>query len=177
MLLVSLFRKHPVAHPRPRQIRAFTLVEVVLSLGIFIFAAFGLIGLLAVGLQTNQDSKQQLQAATIAEALCSTRRAAPTNDFTTTVVQPQFLFPPLNVTPTIILPRLTWTWDGLATNSASNARFALLYKITPTFYSVPTGNATTGVATVYLCFYWPAEAAPTNTTVGHFEVTSNFPLQ
>jgi type II secretory pathway pseudopilin PulG len=176
MLLVSLFRKHPVAHLRPKQIRAFTLVEVVLSLGIFIFAAFGLIGLLAVGLQTNQDSKQQLQAATIAEALCSTRRAAPTNDFTTSTVQPNFPLPPFNVAANNFSSPTYLTWDGLTTNAAS-ARFALLYKITPTFYSVPTGNATTGVSTVYLCFYWPAQAASTNTTVGHFEVTSNFPLQ
>jgi len=176
MLPVSLFRKHPVAHPRPRQTRAFTLVEVVLSLAIFIFAAFGLIGLLAVGLQTNQDSKQQLQAATIAEALCSTRRAAPTNDFTTTTVQPYFPLPPFNAAANNFSSPTYLTWDGLATNAAG-ARFALLYKITPTFYSVPTGNATTGFATVYLCFYWPAQAAPTNTSVGHFEVTSNFPLQ
>jgi len=163
-----------VAYPRQSNMAAFSLVEVVVALAVVVVAGFGLIGLLAAGMQNTQDSRQQLQAATIAESLCTTRRAAPTNDFTT--VQANFPLPVLTQATNNFSSTTYLTWDGQQTNSA-NAHFGLLYKIAPTFYSVPSGNTTAGVSTVYMCFYWPALASSTNTSVGHFEVTANFPLQ
>jgi type II secretory pathway pseudopilin PulG len=67
------------------------LVEIVVALAIFIFAGFALIGLLGVGMQNNRDSKEQLQAANIAEFICSTRRGTPMTDFS------------VNLTPSISL--------------------------------------------------------------------------
>ncbi len=150
-----------------------------MALGIFIFAGFSLVGLLGLGLQSSRDSKEQLQAANIAEFICSTRRASPTNDLTT--VQPNFPLPALTTsTPTPTTP-IGLTWDGLKTTSGlvtdPTARFGLIYTINPTIYPVPAGNTTTmtGVSKVYLCLYWPAQgnAGP---NAGHFEVTTTFAL-
>ena len=162
---------------KSRKKEAFTLVEVVVALGIFIFAGFALIGLLSVGLQNSRDSKEQLQAANIAEFICSTRRATPMTNFpASTGSQPGFplpvLFPSQNnlaaTTPTYL------TWDGTTTTTVANARFGLLYNImAPTTYVT---KVTPGVSTVYLCIYWPAQASPTNAATGHFEVTTTFAL-
>jgi Tfp pilus assembly protein PilV len=156
---------------------AFSLVEVVLSLGIVVFAGFALIGLLAAGLQSSQDSRERTQAATIAEALCATRRAAPTNDFTvTTSPQPGFPLARLDVATNNLSPLapVYVTRDGV-TNTAANADFGFLYRITPI---ADSGNPplTNRVSTVYLCLYWPALASPTNASTGHFELTTTFAL-
>ena len=153
--------------------KAFSLVEVVLALGIVVFAGFALIGLLGVGLQTSHDSKEQLQAATIAEFLCSTRRAAPTNDLSP--LQPNFPLPALNTAANNLKTPTFLTWDGLANTSSSRpARFGLLYQITPMVPTVPAGN-TTGTSTVYLCLYWPPSATP-GANSSHFELTTTFAL-
>jgi type II secretory pathway pseudopilin PulG len=163
-----------------RHRRAFSLVEVVLALGIFIFAGFALVGLLGVGLQNGSDSKQALQAATIAEAICSTRQAAPTADFTVGgSAQPNFPLPILsapsvsnNISP---LKPVYLTWDGAQTTLASGtARFGLLYNI-----DVPANyvkSVSPGAAPVYLYVYWPAQAVPTAAGTSHFELTTTFAL-
>jgi Tfp pilus assembly protein PilV len=174
-----------------KKIRAFSLVEVVLALGIFIFAGFSMIGLLAMGLQNSSDSRQQLQASTVAEMICSTLRAAPNAVYNGSTTQPNFPLPALtnavstgntnNISP---LNPIYLTWDGTTTTSASgNARFGLLYSITaPTTY-VAVGTSgmapSPGAATVYLYIYWPGQMAPTNATntaTSHFELTTTFAL-
>ena len=163
-----------------RKRAAFSLVEVVLALGIFVFAGFALIGVLSVGIQSNRDSKEQLQAANIAEFICSTRRATPMTDFTVSTNQPGFPLPvlyssawaPTYTTNNFTAPTLL-TWAGVTTTSTSNARFGLLYNIiAPTNY---ISGVTPGTARVYLCLYWPAQA-PITAASGHFEVTSTFAL-
>jgi len=161
-----------MTYRRSKKSGAFTLVEVVVALGIFIFAGFALIGLLAVGLQSSRDSKEQLQAANIAEFLCSTRRAAPTANLTTP--QPNFPLPVLSTSINNLTTPTFLTWDGAQTTlAAGNARFALLYNIiAPTAY---TPKVNPGVATVYLCLYWPPQG-PITPNTGHFEVTTTFAL-
>jgi len=157
----------------PQATRAFSLIEVVFALAIVVFAGFALVGLLGVGLLNTQDSRERLQAATIAEAICATRRAAPTNDLS--APQPYFPLPVLNppgtgpISNTNNLATPTYlTRDGMTTNAA-NASFGFLYNV----------NATTnspGVASVYLCFFWPAQASPTNPSTGHYEIATTFAL-
>jgi type II secretory pathway pseudopilin PulG len=142
--------------------KAFSLVEVVVALAITVFAGFALIGLLAVGLQTAQDSKQRLQAATVAESLCSTRRASPTNDLTT--LQPNFPLPGLASNANNFASPTFLTWDGAATSTASNARFGFIYSFNT--------NASPGSSTVHLWLYWPAMAPPTNPATGYYEVST-----
>lgn len=160
---------------KTRIIQAFTLVEVVVALAVFAVAGFGLIGLLASGLHSNQDSKEQLQAATLAEMMCATRRAAPTNSILDSSGN-NFVLPPLSAsannlsatTPTYL------TWDGQVTTATANPQFGFLYNIsTPSSYVPSTAPNN---ATVYLCIYWPALASPTNPANGHFELTTTFAL-
>jgi len=156
------------SHIKPN---AFSLVEVVLSLGIVVFAGFALIGLLAVGLQNSQDSRERTQAATIAEAICTTRRAAPTNDFTTALSpQPNFPLPRLDnpPVPSSMTAGIYLTRDGATTNSAANGSFGFLYRVTP--------NTAAHVSSVYICLYWPPEASPANGNTSHFDLSTTFAL-
>jgi hypothetical protein len=159
----------------------------MLALGIFVVAGFALIGLLAVGLQSSTDSKQQLQAATIAEFLCSTRRAAPTVSFTgSSSLQPNFPLPVLSTSvllTTSLATPIGLTWDGLKAPSVTDptARFGLVYSIAaPSGYTAPvspaTASAAPGAATLYLYIYWPAGATPTAASTSHYELTTTIPL-
>ena len=56
---------------------AFSLVEVTLSLGIIAFCLVTLVGLLPVGLNSNQAALQQTAAAAIAQAVVADLRSAP----------------------------------------------------------------------------------------------------
>jgi Tfp pilus assembly protein PilV len=156
--------------------RGFSLVEVTIALGIFVFAGFALIGLLAVALQNNSDSKQRLQAATIAEFICSTRRACPTTDLST--LQPNFPLPTLVTSANNYSTPAYLTWNGSATTLANgDARFGLIYSISvPTGYAPPPPPTTPSKATVYLYIYWPALAPPSSATTGHFELTTTMAL-
>jgi prepilin-type N-terminal cleavage/methylation domain-containing protein len=161
---------------RPPARHGFTLVEVVIALAILVFAGFGLVSLLAVGLQSNRDSREQLQAATLAEFYCSVRRAAPTTSFTgTSSPEPNFPIPVLSTTAGNLSSPTYVTWDGAATTLTSgNARFGLLYNITAPANYVPSTSP--GIATMYLCIFWPPQASTTSAGTGHFELTTTFAL-
>lgn len=153
---------------RKKSVKAFSLIEVVVSMAIVVFAGFALIGLLGIGLQNTQDSRQRLQAATIAEAICSTLRGAPTNDFSTTL--PGFALPSLTNSANNLGPPFApvyLTHDGATTNSAVNASFGLAYNIT---------TNSTGVANAYFCLYWPPQGNPTNAATSRYEIATTFGL-
>ncbi len=156
--------------PHDRNERAFSLIEVVLALAVFVFAGFAMIGLLTVGLQGNRDSEEQLQAATIAEQICSTLRSTPASNFTSSSY-PMLGFPIPNITNSVGLTTNYLTWDGLQTNQ-TYARFGMLYRVNASTNYVPL--ATPGTSTLYLYIYWPALASPNNSASGHFELTSTF---
>ncbi len=163
-----------------KRIKAFSLVEVVVALGIFVFVGFALIGVLSVGIQSNRDSKEQLQASNIMEFLCSTRRAAPVTDISSagTGSQPNFPLPVLfssawpNSSTNNFTSPIYLNWDGASTTQA-NAIFGLLFNITGPATYTPRSNP--GFSTVYVCVYWPAQAPP-KAASGHVEVTSTFAL-
>jgi Tfp pilus assembly protein PilV len=157
----------------PKSSRGFSLVEVVLALGIVVFALFSMVGLLGVGLQNTQDSRERVQAATIAEQICSIRRAAPTTDLTS--VQPNFPLPVLQTAANNLTSPIWVTRDGVVTTQG-NADFGFIYSITPRFDSVPA-NTANGVSQVYLCLFWPPRASPTAASTGHYEITTTFGLK
>jgi type II secretory pathway pseudopilin PulG len=157
--------------------RAFSLVEVVLSLAIVVFALFSMVGLLSVGLQNTQDSRERIQAATLAEQICATRRAAPTNAFPlASGPEPGFPLPPLQTAANNLTSPVYITHDGVLTNQAS-ADFGFIYNITPKPDAVPAGNTANGVSQVYMAFFWPAHPSPTNASTGHYEINTTFGLQ
>lgn len=62
----------PIQLPSPRSIRrlkAFSLVEVVLAIGVVSFAMMAMLGTLPVGLKSSQQSRSQVATANIARQL------------------------------------------------------------------------------------------------------------
>jgi len=148
-------------------VAAFSLVEVVVALGIFSFALVAIVGLFMVGIKTNKESSDQIQAANFGSLLISSRRALPTN------VIANFALPPLNVayssTGTYLTNNLGVAADG-TTNVATPA-----YNL---FYQVGT-NIITGahLAQVHFILWWPVGAAlPTNNPGSRYELTTQVAL-
>lgn len=138
----------------------------MVSLGIFSFALVAIVGLLFVGINTNKESSDQVQAANLASLLISTRRSLPTNSI------PNFALPPLNVA---YASRGTYQ-----TNSQGVAADGLLagtrtYNL---FYQAGT-NAVTGqrLALVHLVLWWPTPAPmPLNNPANRYELTTQVAL-
>lgn len=128
---------------------AFSLVEVVVALGIFSFVLVTITGLLSLGLNTNKQSSDQIQAADLASLLLATRRASPN-----TVIA-NFAIPPLasstsvqsNAAPIQVSVDGTTTVGGLSASDIYN----LNYLISP--------GATPHVAVVHLLLWWPSTAS------------------
>jgi len=59
--------------------RAFSLTEVVIALGLVAFVLVGILGLFSVGLRSVGDSEMRLEAANLASAIVNQRVAQPTN--------------------------------------------------------------------------------------------------
>lgn len=145
-------------------LRSFSLIEVLLALGIISFALVALIGLFTLGLKTNKESSDQIEAANVASLLLSTLRAIPTNP------PAGFALPALNqgtVSKTVKVAS-----DGTTTDLATTSRAYNLYYVVGT-------NATTGpkLANVYMMLWWPASAPmPTNNPSAYYEVTAQIAL-
>jgi len=63
--------------------KAFTLVEVVLALGIISFALLAVVGLLPVGLKSIKNANENAGAANVLQAIAASVRSATTTNFTT----------------------------------------------------------------------------------------------
>ena len=159
----------PVHYPGllgPGPLGSFTLVEVVIALGIFSFALIAIVGLFVVGINTNKESSDEIQAANFASVLISTRRALPTNTIA------NFALPPLNVAYSTAGTYLTNT-DGVAADGTLAG--TRVYNL---FYQAGT-NAVTGahLAQVHLMLWWPlASALPTNNAGNRYELTTQVAL-
>lgn len=139
--------------------RAFTLVEVVIALGVFCFALVGIVGLFFVGIHAGKESTEQIQAANLASLLISTRRSLPTTAIS------NFALPPLNTGYTT---NGTYVMGvGADGTTSSPAQYNLYYQIGT--------NATTGanLAQVHLMLWWPAEqATPPGNSGERYELTT-----
>ncbi len=137
----------------------FTLVEVVLALGIVVFGIVIIMGLLSVLLQTHRESENQMRAADTASNLIAIRRVSPTNT--------------LAAAADTFLPTLNQNWDstkgagyisedGKATATASSAAFYATYQVGT--------NAGTGGrgANVDVVLSWPAAASAN--AQNHYEI-------
>ncbi len=146
---------------------AFTLIEVMLALGIFSFALVAIFGLFFVGINTNKESSDQIEAANLASLLISTRRSIPTNSITNS-----FALPPLNVPYASSGVYLTNT-DGVALDGTLTGTRA--YNL---YYQAGT-NAATGphLAQIHLLLWWPLAAPlPTNNPATRYELTTQVAL-
>lgn len=139
---------------------AFSLVEVVVALGVASFAIVGLMGLFTVGYQSSKESEENIEAANLASLLIAQRRASPST--------PGFVIPPLSPPPanTITSPEpLYLKSDGTVTTDLRSARTHLKYQI-----------ASDGIsADVYLLLTWPPQAKPAE-AAGKYELYSKIVL-
>jgi hypothetical protein len=138
----------------------------VIALGIFAFAAVGMIALFSMGLNANRESTEKLLSANIATSILGRWRALPTSAITDLSL-PDLLTSADNTSVPVLL-----TEEGTKATSPDKARLALIYKITaPDPVTTPTG----GFSQVYLYFYWPPQAAKTKST-GRFEISTSIAL-
>lgn len=139
----------------------FSLVEVVIALGICAFVLVALIGLFSSGWKMTRESEEQVQAANLATQIIATRIVAPTNGSAAAAIPPSKLSQPYgNVYAT---EDSFVALDGTLTTSLSNAACRIACNAGT--------NAMTGsrLSQVYLRLTWPPQAAATNAS-GRYEI-------
>jgi type II secretory pathway pseudopilin PulG len=153
-------------HGHPPSPAAFSLIEVVMALGILAFAITALLGIFAIALNSNKDSIQELQATHIMQSMIAQRRAAPILDDPNL----KMLLPELHNGGTEkdnFSAPVPLNESGEQENNKSKAKFALVYRIIP--------NLTARNTAVYCAVYWPGQAKPEN-AAGRVEVVTNIAL-
>lgn len=168
-LAVAVIEKHghqpsrPMIPRHPNRNPAFSLVEVVLAVGIFAFVAVALIGLFSFGLKLNRESVDEMEATALAQAMLNARKAAPTNSL------PNCALPRLDQAAEIPPSSPVYiSADGSTHPSAINSRFGMVYRIAPQ-------PSPSGISSVYLCLFWPS-AAGANKAQGRCEIISTVAL-
>jgi type II secretory pathway pseudopilin PulG len=150
--------KHPT--------RAFSLVEVVLALGICAFVLVALIGLFSTGLRTGRESEEQVQAANLASQILATRLAAPTTSSNLN----NFAIP---------LTALTNSYGDVYASSGGLVGLDGRTNSTPAYRIICRAgtNAQTGprLAQVYVMLSWPYQASISN-AAGRYEALTYVPL-
>ncbi len=137
--------------------RAFSLIEVVIALGVCMLALFPMMSLLSNGLRLDLDSRQQMQAADLATLLVTERRDAPTNTLTSAIL------PSLDQTyPTS--PVTTWVDFAGSSSPESAAAFRLSYQ-------VGTNSVNSSIGLIHVLLTWPPGADP-STAPGRYEMTT-----
>ncbi len=155
---------HPImrpssGHPVSRSVEGFSLIEVVLAIGVVSFCLVAVLGLLPVGLKSNKDSSNQTTAAGLAMAIASDLKATPaspgaTSTITTTNYGLRIPSPGSNaITNTLYLSE-----DGTTNSSASD--FKSSYLATVTITPPASGMVTATAARILIT--WPPVASPTN---------------
>ena len=152
----------PTTRHREAFSEAFSLVEVMLALGVVAFCIVALLGLMTVGVRTSRDSTDAVQAADIASMLVSLRSASPTN-----ALPAAFPLPPLD-SPAGGTAYLS---PGGSIVPAAQAAYRLTYTV-----------ATNGgrFSSLGLLLSWPAPADPAGASPaavkGRYELFTCIPL-
>ena len=142
-----------------RSIAAFSLVEVVIALGVTIFCLIALFGLLSVGLRSNQTTIEQGGAGTILSAVVSDLYATPVtipSGGATNSLQFNIQIPANPVAAATPVTTLYFAGGSLATNStAVNSAYRLT--VTPI-----TSSGTRTATFLDLTVTWPASVSVAN---------------
>jgi uncharacterized protein (TIGR02598 family) len=137
--------------------RAFSLVELVLALGVAAFCLIAVFGLMPVGMQTNRNATSQTAATNIIASTVADLRATPAAETTS----PQFAIT-FGTNKTLYFDTL---WQP-STSLTADSR----YRLNITWNSAPTG-----LHYAALKVTWPAAADPLVTTPsGSVEVFAAF---
>ena len=158
----------------------FSLVEVVTALGIAAICLLTLMGLLAVGVNSNKSTIQESIAVNIAEAVAADLRATPliTQSYTTseTRYSPRFRF----VLPAGANMQTVYvSGDGtpLTTVNTNLPAGTAAYRVTIQGPARPSGTEQRTASPIYILVTWPGLADPNATTwpsayAGSFQVVT-----
>lgn len=136
--------------------RAFSLVEVVLALGISTFAIIAIIGLLPMTMKSNRDTIDETRAITLMEDMIADRRHSPS-----AAQSARYALPPLNATARQT-QQMYLKEDGQIVTSAQGAR----YRVAATMYPASGFGQP---AFLHLSTAWPAS---TNSAANAVEMTA-----
>ena len=147
------------AHKDPLKAgRGFSLVEVILALGLASFALIALIGLLSVAFRSSRDTAEETRVVSILETMVADRMVSPQGTNST-----MYGIPPLSAesSSTIYIRE-----DGSVGSQASDARFRIDIRAHPA-----AGQGRPG----YMHFQatWPPGAAPS--AASRLEILASFP--
>lgn len=157
-------------------ITAFSLVEVVLAIGICSFALVAILGLFTTGLRSNQKSEQGIQAANLASMLIAIRTASPTNAIPNL---PNFAIPTSVMTGPYTNAYSSGSGGNALTNyvgldgQTTNATGAAYLISCRAGTNALTGS---GLAQVYLMLSWPPQLDPANANAGRYEIIAHIPI-
>ncbi len=151
----------------------FSLVEVVIALGVTTFCVLTLMALLAVGINTDKTTVQRSLAANIADAAMADLRVTPLSNQsyvpTESLYSPRFRFvlPATSTgTQTIYVATdgtpLTAVNANLSTASLSSG--AGTFRVSISGPQRPSGTAQRTASPVYILVTWPGQADPIATT-------------
>jgi len=139
------------------RVGAFSLVEVTLALGVASFCLVAVLGLLPVGIQTNQAAIQQTTANTILSSIISDMRSAPVFPRGNGVVSKQFSHTFPNTPTQFLTTTLYFHNDGSTTTTPTTADANTTFYATVTFLSPTTGSRTASLYDVKVA--WPYAAS------------------
>jgi uncharacterized protein (TIGR02598 family) len=142
------------------RIKAFSLVEVALALGLAGFCLTAVLGLLPVGLNSNMASNSQTVATGIVAGVGADLRSTPITSGTTQLYG--IRIPSNPVSASSVGASLYFTGDGQASTSlTSQARYRLTVTFLPNV--LPNNGSSAKTATfATLVVSWPAMATPAN---------------
>ncbi len=141
------------AHSRPGG-HGFSLVEVVIALGVLAVALVALIGLLPRGMLTNQETREETEAIGLVRHLVAERRAVPFTDDISNGLPALDSIPPISSRVEANSTNLTW----------GDRRYRVEYSLhrPPVISNVVTGADEVSRTSPYLVFLrvsWPADTA------------------
>lgn len=162
----SLIPQWPLTQCRSRA-RAFSLVEIVLALGLISFVLIATFGLMAAGLSASRDSEKKLAAANFCASVISSWRINPTLPPT-----PLPSLPALKQTgagpgdPPVISSSLFLDAHMQVTAGPAEAHYRLHYEIQP------RKPGSLEPANIYLKMTWPPQAKLKNQVAVYQLVTA-----
>lgn len=147
---------------------AFSLIEVVLALGIFSFCIVAVLGLFSVGLKTSKASDDEMRAADLTSSLVGRMRSVPRLDLTPN----GFPFGALTNAGGTLFNKATGSplylnGDGTVAASAASAQASRGYAAA----AFGSYDAASRTASVSLTLWWPA-MAPYGNALGQYTVST-----
>ncbi len=152
--------RHSLRGPRLVRLSAFSLVEVVISLGIFSFCLIALIGLLNTGLIESQNSAQSTKASHLMTQLIALRL--------TTNAPAASALPPLNQAADSLSSGPIYVAQDGTVAVKETAQFQLNFRIVPPS-NENQNNVLNNMTCAWVMLSWPAGASLTN-ALGTYEV-------